>query len=78
MDEERRLDIVVPDDIEEPSRVDQFLTSELADQFDKLSRSRIQKLIDDGKVSIDDKPAKAGLKLKVENGWRSPFPLTCR
>ena len=64
MDEERRLELVVPDDMEEPARVDQFLTSELSDQFDRLSRSRIQKLIDEAKVAVDGKIAKAGLKLK--------------
>jgi 23S rRNA pseudouridine1911/1915/1917 synthase len=41
-------------------RLDQFLSSKLPD----LSRSRIQRLIEDGFVKIDDSPAKSGQKLK--------------
>ncbi len=63
MTEERIIDIEVPEEIEPPVRLDQYLTAELAAQFDHLSRSRIQKLITDGQVTVAGKPAKAGLKL---------------
>jgi len=41
-------------------RLDQYLAEKLRD----LSRSRIQKLIDEGLVLVNEKTAKAGLKLK--------------
>jgi 23S rRNA pseudouridine1911/1915/1917 synthase len=41
-------------------RLDQYVASKLPE----LSRSRVQKLIEDGLVAVDEKPAKAGLKLK--------------
>lgn len=64
MNEERRIDIEVPDELEHPIRLDQYLTSELAPQFDYLTRSRIQKLIEAGQVRVDDKEGKAGAKLR--------------
>jgi 23S rRNA pseudouridine1911/1915/1917 synthase len=64
MDEERQIEIEVPDELEQPTRLDQYLTAELASQFDYLTRSRIQKLIDAGKVSVDSRAGKAGAKLK--------------
>jgi 23S rRNA pseudouridine1911/1915/1917 synthase len=63
MNEERRLQIEVPDDLDEPSRLDQYLTSELAPQFEHLSRSRIQRLIADGQVTINGKTGKSGVKI---------------
>jgi len=64
MDEERRLEIEVPEEFEESCRLDQYLTAELALQFEFLTRTRIQKLIAAGKVSVNEKPAKAGAKLR--------------
>jgi 23S rRNA pseudouridine1911/1915/1917 synthase len=64
MDEERQIELDVPDELEQPTRLDQYLTTELAPQFDYLTRSRIQKLIDAGKVRVDSRPGKAGGKLK--------------
>lgn len=64
MENERRIDIEVPDELERHIRLDQYLTTELAPQFDYLTRSRIQKLIDAGKVSVDEKAGKAGAKLR--------------
>ena len=43
-------------------RLDVFL-ARMAIQGDPLSRSRIQKLISDGNVTVDGKPAKASLRL---------------
>jgi 23S rRNA pseudouridine1911/1915/1917 synthase len=63
MNEEQKLEILVPEDLAEPVRLDQFLTSELSMQWEYLSRSRIQKLITEGQVKLDEKPAKAGTKL---------------
>lgn len=63
MSEERALRIEVPEDLEAPCRLDQYLTIELADQFEALSRSRIQKLIASGQVILDGKVGKAGAKL---------------
>lgn len=64
MDEERRLEIEVPEEVDRLLRLDQYLTVELALQFDFLTRTRIQKLIDAGKVSVNEKLAKAGIKLR--------------
>lgn len=64
MNEERTIDIEVPEELEQPTRLDQYLTAELAEQFDYLTRSRIQKLIDAGKVLVDAKAGKAGGRLR--------------
>src|SRR5262249_46947611 len=64
MIDEQKLELVVPEEIEDPIRLDQYLTAELSAQFEDLTRSRIQKLIDDGKVEVDEKPGKAGAKLR--------------
>jgi 23S rRNA pseudouridine1911/1915/1917 synthase len=64
MNEERRIELEVPDELDEQPRLDQYLTAELAPQFDYLTRSRIQKLIDSGAVTVDDKAGKAGAKLR--------------
>src|ERR1700679_2131108 len=41
-------------------RLDQFLAANVPE----FSRSRIQKLIDDGRIEINEKPVKPGQKLK--------------
>jgi 23S rRNA pseudouridine1911/1915/1917 synthase len=64
MNEECRLEIIVPEELDAPTRLDQFLTGELAQDFQHLNRTRIQKLIADGQVQVDDKPAKAGIRLR--------------
>lgn len=62
--DERTVQLIVPDDLEEPVRLDQFLTAELSEQFDHLTRTRIQKLIQEGKVIVDAKPGKAGTRMR--------------
>ena len=42
------------------------LDSYLAEKYSELSRSRVQKLIDDQHILVNDKPAKANHKLKGE------------
>jgi len=42
------------------TRLDQFLAGELGD----VSRARVQQLVDEGKVTVNGKPAKASLRLK--------------
>jgi 23S rRNA pseudouridine1911/1915/1917 synthase len=64
MNEERRITLKVSEDGELPVRLDQYLTSELASQFEHFTRSRIQKLIDEGKVLVGEKQGKSGLKLR--------------
>lgn len=49
--------------LEDEPRLDQFLCAQLADQKQKFSRSRIQKLIEDGAVKVNQKTAKAALRL---------------
>lgn len=51
-------------------RVDSFLAEEL----DGISRSYIKKLIDAGGVTVNGKPAKAGIKLKEEDEIRFDLP----
>jgi 23S rRNA pseudouridine1911/1915/1917 synthase len=50
---------VEPDDLQY-TRLDQLL----AQKLEGMSRSRIQKLIDDGLILVDGQPAKSGMKLK--------------
>jgi 23S rRNA pseudouridine1911/1915/1917 synthase len=49
---------VAPDDA--AKRLDQFL----ATRFDSISRARVQEMIAEGKVLVNDAPAKASLKLR--------------
>jgi len=57
-------------------RLDQFLVAQLTD----VSRARVQQLIEQGKVSVNDAPAKASLRLRggeqiVVLGEARPTPL---
>lgn len=47
----------------EPVRLDQYLSAALASTIEGISRSRVQKLIDEGKITVDSSIAKASLKL---------------
>ncbi|MFN8655356.1 MAG: RluA family pseudouridine synthase [Candidatus Obscuribacterales bacterium] len=60
MPEERTFEIAV-DDLEDASRLDQFLVQFF--QGEEMSRSRVQKLISDGLVLLNGKPSKAAAKL---------------
>ena len=53
-----KIEYTVPEE-ESGSRLDQFLTKKQPD----ISRSFLQKKIKEGKVLVNDKKAKAGLKL---------------
>ena len=46
---------------EQNTRIDRFL----ADQLDGLSRSYIQKLVENGQVTVNDKPVKCNYKLNI-------------
>jgi 23S rRNA pseudouridine1911/1915/1917 synthase len=58
------IELQVEDALEDKPRLDQYLCSKLA-QINRsgFSRSRIQKLIDDQRVLVDNKPCKAALRL---------------
>ncbi|MBY0545744.1 MAG: RluA family pseudouridine synthase [Candidatus Obscuribacterales bacterium] len=62
-----------------PVRLDQFLASVLTQVHAGFSRSRVQKLIDDGQIKVDSQLAKASLKLS--GGERVlvnlPEPIEC-
>src|SRR4029453_3303637 len=66
---EQRIELVVEQTAADPVRLDLYLAAKLPD----LTRSRIQKLIEQGLVTADGKPAKAGLRLK--NGDRLSVPI---
>jgi 23S rRNA pseudouridine1911/1915/1917 synthase len=54
----------VEDELESEPRLDQYLCMRLQeDKSQSYSRSRIQKLIDDGKVLVDNKAGKASFRL---------------
>ena len=53
-------------------RIDKFLGENLGD----LSRSYIQKLIKEGRVTVGDKKEKPGCRLKVEDSVGSAGPGT--
>lgn len=57
--DEEPLELVVAKD-DEGTRLDVYLSREVTD----LSRSRIQKLIEDEDILVNDQPTKAGLKLR--------------
>jgi 23S rRNA pseudouridine1911/1915/1917 synthase len=73
------ITLKVEEQIDVP-RLDAFLSAQLADRA--LSRSRIQKLIDDGKVLVDGKRAKSALKLyggeSIEISVPEAEPLTLK
>ena len=52
------------------TRIDKYLSQELED----VSRSRIQKLLDDGDITVDDKCVKSNYKL---NGTEQFLNLLC-
>ncbi len=52
-------EIIVPNECER-QRIDKFL----CDEFDDLTRSRVQKLIEEGNVSVGGTPLKASTKVK--------------
>lgn len=56
---EENISLIVED--QAGTRLDSFLSNSLADR--SLSRSRIQKLIEDGKILVDGKAAKASQKV---------------
>lgn len=59
------------DEVHNEERIDKFLNDEL----DDLSRSYIQKMINDGNVSINDIPVKkSGLKIKADDTIRLTTP----
>jgi 23S rRNA pseudouridine1911/1915/1917 synthase len=64
--------------VDDGGRLDTFLAGRNAD----LSRSRIQRLIDDGYVTVDDRPAKSSQKVIsgqiVVLGTRPPSPTRLR
>jgi 23S rRNA pseudouridine1911/1915/1917 synthase len=77
-DAERSTFVAAPED--RGMRIDQFLTRAIPD----VSRSRVQQLIERGKVEIDGKPlTRAGVKLSggeevTVNGRPQPEPLKAR
>lgn len=62
-----------------PVRLDQYLASVLCQVYAGFSRSRVQRLIDDGKVQVDLHLAKASLKLSGGEQVRVdlPEPVDC-
>lgn len=60
MDEQIQL---LVEDLEAEVRLDQYLSQRLKDGRQDFSRSRIQKLIDEGKVQVNRKPAKPSLRV---------------
>lgn len=54
MQEEKRFEVIIPAN-KERERLDKFLTQYIG----TVSRARLQKLIDEGKVTVNGKPAKA-------------------
>ena len=58
----REFNFIISDE-DEGIRVDKYLSDVLPD----LSRSYIQKQISDGLLKVNDKPSKAGYKLKVDD-----------
>ncbi|MBU6427401.1 MAG: RluA family pseudouridine synthase [Cyanobacteria bacterium REEB65] len=63
------LELVVPPQIQ-GQRLDRYLVERVAE----VSRSRLQALIDQGQVMVDDKPAKASLRLRGGERIRLTIP----
>lgn len=55
---------------EQNTRIDRFL----ADQLDGLSRSYIQKLVENGQVTVNDKPVKCNYKLHSDDQLQVSIP----
>lgn len=76
------IELTVEEDIEGGPRLDQYLCAKLAESRHFLSRSRIQKLIDDGKVTVNTKAGKASLRLtggeQIEITVPAPIELTLK
>lgn len=63
MSEENSSFILQPSAIESGQRLDAFL----ADKIEKRSRSRIQKMIDDGDVLVNEKTSKSSYKIRAND-----------
>lgn len=72
------IEVDVEKELEGEPRLDQYLSNKLADS-QSLSRSRIQKLIENGQVKVNNKLSKASLRLyggeKIEIEVPDPEPL---
>lgn len=62
--------IFTPEDAQKNLRIDKFLAEQLPDQ----SRSYLQKLLKDGKVSVNDKTVKANYKVQLSDVIRFELP----
>ncbi|MBS2006695.1 MAG: RluA family pseudouridine synthase [Cyanobacteria bacterium SZAS TMP-1] len=59
-DDDSLIELVVPEDLGSKNRLDQYLAEAVAE----LSRARVQKLIDDGAVLVNNSAQKASFRLK--------------
>lgn len=66
---DQKIQFIVPCD-QERIRLDVFLTS----RFDKISRSRLQKLIESGHITVNDAPTKASFSLHRDDIIHIFFP----
>lgn len=57
------IELEVEAELEGEPRLDQYLCNKLNSRMQPFSRSRIQKLIDEGQIFVNEKPAKAALRL---------------
>jgi len=51
----------------EPEDIGKRLDAYLAEKIENWSRSRLQKLVDDGDISVNEKPAKSSYKLRADD-----------
>jgi len=70
MDRDSRTEVIVADPGDEGRRLDAFVASRL----ESVSRSHIQKLIEEGMVTVDGTAAKCGTKIKVGMTVRVTMP----
>src|ERR1700723_569796 len=60
-DDDSVIELTVPDDVGSKNRLDQYLAEAVAE----LSRARVQKLIDDQAVLVNNQAQKASFRLKA-------------
>jgi 23S rRNA pseudouridine1911/1915/1917 synthase len=67
---DKKMDFTIADSTQAGQRLDRFLQAQCAD----LSRSRLQDLIKEGHVTLNDKPAKSSAHLKIGDRIRVTIP----
>ncbi|HEV7644742.1 MAG TPA: RluA family pseudouridine synthase [Pyrinomonadaceae bacterium] len=67
MTEENQVLVLAPDETDIGKRLDAYLAEKIAEKVGGWSRSRLQRLIEDGDVLVNQKPVKSSYKINISD-----------